>query len=265
MRRIEFFGIPGVGKTATYQELIKLKSTKKEWLFSSEAKKYSVLKKLQKEKKANLKQYLLYLFRKGLILLPLIGTATGISDFLIKEDKKELFHSFYKKNSQFVDICAGCFAEQNKESYRRFYGASLFYNLACELIFYEKHIENSTVIFDEGLAQKIFGVVDISSITERKIRDYFRYMPAPSGIVYFRCDDVTIVDERLKSRYKNKGKLLYSHKDLNDYTEWIGNAIKVTSITIDTLRNRGLSILEVPAELSASEKATEIKKFIRQI
>jgi len=267
MKRIEFFGVPGVGKTATYRALKSLRNSKREWLLFSEAKRVSVNNYICQNKGLNNKQRLVSLIQRLFINVPVAETIIGVGEgkYLAKRNDQGQFMRFAEEYDTFISNCAEGLLHTNRAAYRRLLGAHLLINTVNDISFLDQHLDDIKVVFDESITQKVFGVIDIeASDCKEKAYNYFISMPEPQGVVVFEGDSMTI-DKRLKQRYLEEGKLVPAHRNMDNYTNWIESASEIVKVGKRVFCEKEVKMLELSAKASVHENAKLIREFVLKV
>lgn len=259
MKRIDFLGAPGVGKSTLYKELLRQRKKPDKFLTPEEAK-VEVAKKHLIENK-NIKKH----FLKSLILNCSIFRKKHccLAEKILKNEKNEVLWKNKEKYNEVLKIALRGSNIEEKIPYRRFLGLSWFFDVFQKVLFLEENFDDF-VIYDESLSQKIYGLIfSENKEYEDSIVDYFRNCPKPFCVIFCRINKKGIF-KRIKQREKT-GKIIPGHRDVNNkkLEEIIVNQIEVSEIALKVLKERGIHVLEIDMANDIKKNAKEINIFLK--
>ncbi len=256
MKRIDFLGVPGTGKSTICNELVKVRSSFEDYCFPQEARRIIEAKALLQKKSIKNKaagylisnRFFSSFFKKSLY--------TGFS-------LKEELNAFYEKNGEFLSVCAMCVSEKVDSPNHKLLGATWLTKIIAEYHFLNRSINyDLKVVFDESLSQKIFGVSDVLNFKYELVSRYFKTMPKPDGLIIVK-GDVSTIKRRLFGRTKiNTGHIKLNEKEIST---WIENANKLVDLGEIVLKDRNIRTVEVPASNDPQTNARLIYEFIQDI
>lgn len=239
MRRIDFFGAPGVGKSTLYNEFLRRRKNSKVWMTPREAKIKLALEHLKKSN-INKKEFLAKLVLKNFLLKPIHLQLADDILFTLEEnnilDKRHIYNEFINK----VLLCA---LNEEKDPTRRLIGLNWFYYKLLFVSLLDSSTDNTTVIFDESLSQKVYGIIyQNNNINLKEIEDYFNMIPPPLCVVYCKLDP-----EETFNRLKKRKKVIPGHRGLSENLlfEKINIQLELASIGVNVLNSRGVKIIDV--------------------
>ena len=254
MKRIDFIGAPGVGKTSIYRELLRQRTKKDNWLTYDEAKIKIAEQYILKDKK-----YLkLVLLKASLFKNIHIFVADRI---LEKYYNKSLWNKRNEYNHFLSAVMEGILIER-KEPVRKLIGINWFFELIREVAFLENSKISGMFLFDESLSQKIYGLTEYNQrLSKNIVRDYFNAMPPPDILIYCYADFGTLLD-RLNNR---KNRIPVHHGLNNDQLKTvILNHMNISLIAKNILKKRNIPIIAVDTNNNIKTNAKEILNLIRR-
>ena len=250
MKRIELFGVEGIGKTTFYNELVSQRIKKDTWMTTEEARAKLAYKHLIENKKA-FKYYLAAISLKFNINKWMRSHICDDVLFSLQEknlmDKNESYQNFLQ-----VILKYGNTSEYSPQI--RLIRVARLYHITLKLVYLDNY-ESSDVFLSEGDNFSIHGLLLPhwqNEIYEEMIKEIFINMPVPAGLVYCYLDlEETI--RRIMNRKKN-GIITLAHRDPDDYDaivdnnhliQIIQNQSDMAAMGVDILRKRGVKILEM--------------------
>ena len=257
MKRIELIGPAGVGKSTLYNSLLKIRKSSSQWLTTKEANFNIVSHLLSSRKKMS---SLLY---KPQLHVPLI---TGfINRSILKNEYKVAIYERDKEWREFIYSVLQFKLEDESESVKILYRYNWLLSRLEEAALLEKYFPDNVVIIDESICQKIWPLIlplPSNSINEAG-NSLYRICPTPNGIIHITCSP-DVIFSRLKNREANKDHWMIGFKGLSDKSlyEQIEKSIQLTEICSKVMRERGVSILEIDAELNKDEQVKKVNSFI---
>ncbi len=255
MKRIDFLGVPGVGKTTLYYKLLQQRDDYEKWLTPPEAK----ILIAKKHVKANWRSAgeLLRLLALQLPNRTLQKKLTeNISDTLAGKAFQERLQEWMP----FIELCSFSLADGSKPPYYRFLLAKWFLSLLNDVALIESADLKHQVLFDDSLSQRATGMMPWDRLSgEQQSRKYFSLMPPPVAVVYLRADPQLIADRLVKRK-----KVIAQHQDLSyhDLLERTKIAALIVEAGAETLHSRGIPVLMVDALLPIAEMVVETKKLL---
>jgi hypothetical protein len=239
MKRIDFLGAPGVGKSTLYLSLLNNRKNKDIWISPQELLEFRILEEISKRKssKFNIIKFLgdYLIFFKPLSKIYLSSKVQAL-----------LNHAFSERKDSYNELIgAALSAEQliEKEHVRRLLGITWFFDVLKTVSVVETSNLDKLVLFDESICQKVFGITNCDFvIEEQKIQNYFSFIPLPDLLVYFYLDP-----ELNYNRIINRQKIIPSHKNLNmeELQKKILIHSKITDLGTEVLKDRGCKVLKL--------------------
>lgn len=120
-------------------------------------------------------------------------------------------------------------------------------------------LDPATAVHDELLLHRSFSVLPQSADIERDAATYFSLVPVPAAAVVVSADAAT-----LRARIAQRGSLPNCYAGLDDagFERSISNVLRAAEIAVETLRERGVEVLELDASGTAEHSAQTLHAFI---
>ena len=260
MKRIEFIGGSGVGKTTLFNEIIKLKNTQDSWMTVEEARRH--LAKIVKPKRKLHKLFQLYL-KINLINI----FQQQMANRILKSYKFDVIDSMQDSYSDLADLILEGLIKNSINSVKKIALASYFEQLLFDEI----------MLFDyfkiKGLVAFHDGIIHVSSEfnDEERVKTIFqnhrilKTSLIPVGVVYCYLDKIKCL-ERRKKRI-NEGKGTWGERTIKniELKELCNRSLKVALDKIKVLRNYNIEVLELNMEEPVSVNAKKAYNFINRL
>lgn len=258
MERIDFFGVPGVGKTTLYNELLKQRRRKEQWLTPEEARiciAKSYLCSRCNSMREQTRLLLLNVVKINVVQKRLTERLT--SSLAGKALRRRLIEFM-----PFIELCAESLGDKNKPPFYRFLLARWFLNNLEEAALVGEFNINKKVLFDESLSQRATGMMPWDySAGEAWSRKYFELVPLPDAVILLRAEPAQIANRIIG---RKEQKINFQHRGLTDNE--VRERIKIAAMVVKTgagiLRERGVRILELDALQPIDKMAEETAFFI---
>lgn len=248
-RYIELVGVPGVGKTSTYNYLKNLQTEKDEWKLLEDLFRTPVL--IQPNFNLWLKNSIKYLL--GLPTIPKIKIAHNtkvLDDFIAQNDELiEIFWEVTVSKNHNID-------GKDLRFHSVYYMMSIFQNLQA----IKDYSSDKCFILDEGLILNLnyFTNEALEETLDRQISHVLDRIYLPAGVVLFEGDLETIIE-----RTKNRGILKPRDQNLSDDKLRISR--EETAIEkrrfVQAVERRNIPIMALNATDTIESKAKEITAF----
>jgi thymidylate kinase len=270
MRRVEIFGVEGIGKTTLYKELVKRRKRRDNWRTLDEA---SIRVAYKYAKECN-KISFIHLIAPILLRIPIHRTIRSyLCDQLLQIPQKEVVIQNRPYSMFFQAIINFCNVEQYNPQLR-LYRATNLYSTSCRIMYLENHI-SSDIFVIEGETISIYGLLlshQLDESCEDLAKNFFLNIPPPAGLIYCKLDPEKTI-ERIQKRNKD-GIITIAHRDPEDYnslieTSQLRRIIKyqniIADIGIKVLRNRGVRILVIDMEDTLEKNISKIQKYLHEM
>lgn len=258
MKRIEFLGAPGIGKTTIYCELMRQRKRQDKCLSIDEAK-IAITKCYLRRHPHTINN-----ISRLILLYAFCVTAVQkrLSESISQSMAKKALESRLESWMPFIEKCSFCLADCTKPPYYRFLLANWFLCQLNDVALVEAHNMDYKVIFDESLSQRSMGILPWNNPVDKKqVRDYFMLVPAPDAVVCMYAKPQYIY-ERVKARQQNR--IIVQHKGLSDseLMERTKYAAEVVDNGLRVIKERGIPVIEVNACLPVDQIVEKIQQFI---
>ncbi|NLN86083.1 MAG: hypothetical protein GX133_00485 [Syntrophomonadaceae bacterium] len=260
MKRIEFIGGSGIGKSTLYREVVRHKKRQDPWMTAAEARGY--LAKTIEVDKAALRLAQLYLKTNIPITKRLRGYLTSK---ILSRYSRDIFDSVHEKYLDVADAFLGPLYEYGEiNSVRKLSLYAHYYNQSLlQIMLLDYYKLNEVVVFDDGLIHNTPGFSE---------EDRFRAILAnhanngtsviPTGIVYCIMNEKSYL-ERRKGKIR-QGRGTARERTLNDeqLERSCHQFLKSSHGKISLLRKYGIPGLEIDMDDPIKENAQTVYEYI---
>ena len=259
MKRIDFIGSPGVGKTTLYNLFMARRKRHEQWLTPVEAK-INIAKEYLRQCSCFSKDMV------RLVLIQLIQVRSvqnklseSIYNSLASKALKERVNSWMP----FIELCSESLGDQEKPPFYRFQLAKWFLNDLQDTALVDSARINKTVVFDESLSQRATGLLpwNIKFIGQQS-RKYFKLMPPPDGLIVLQAEPEIIV-QRIMARRPQKVNAQHEGLVEEELWERIKIYAEIVGIGSAVLRERGVQVLALDAALPVEVMLSKLNHFMR--
>jgi hypothetical protein len=257
VRRVDLIGPPGVGKSSFCEHLIRNRQRGALWNTETELEKACALRLVQRQR--------LVWQRLGLVAtarIPRLSKAA--SRHINRRMEREAFEWFADEFEGFVSLAKDAFCSSDKSEYRRAIGYHRFVSTMMRWAVLLRWAPSMTVLCDESIVQKMFGVLCWSQRGMALTKEYCRTMPRPSAVVCL-VDAPTAIVGRIHGRQEEGGKTIPGHKGLSTK-----ELLSVTQTMLDivlameeALRGEGIPVLKLDASEEQTKNAGRVATFMQ--
>lgn len=242
---IELIGVPGVGKTTTYNFLGTKAAKNDKWILYEDLIKYKVTD--IKNLKAVVKQY--------------IGKITRLNAIT---PNMNTLDNYFQSNPQLMELFWERIAkkENNLGKDLRFYSV----NYIMAVIEKIQNIKDAKLsrycILDEGLVHNVNYFTNQNS-TLKQISSVLDIMDLPKAVVYFDGELDIIIDRTLM-----RGKLRPRDENLSSKKELINSrlrSIQEKELYVEAIQSKDIPLLKLEARESVMAKSERIQSFIQSL
>ena len=259
MKRIDFLGAPGVGKTTLFNELLKQRGhCGKKWMTPQESK-ILIAKQYVRSDLWSLKEFIRFLILQ--FANPVVQKK--LTENIYKSLADKAFKEKLEEWMPFIELCGKSLGDTGKPSYYRFLLAKWLLSQLEDVALIELNNFNKQVIFEESLSQKAVGLMPWDYILgEKQSIEFYNLMPPPGAVVLLRADPEKVT-ERLMNRKSEK--LIVQHRGLSyhDLLERTKIATLIIKTGAETLNKRGIPILDLDGLLPVQELLQKTFNFIK--
>lgn len=240
MKRVDFLGAPGTGKSTLYSQLVPRLDKSSNWYSLKDAEHIIVKDYLNSLNTRNSKEYLARLVINNYLLKPI---HSKINSKLIKRIENDIIWKNRIKYVDFLNEVLSSISTQEKDPVNKLMGINWFYDVIKSVAIIENSNDVYNVIFDESLSQKVYGIAHYYGPKDKqKVEMYFKLMPKPKKLVY--CH---LTSDKILERVQHRSKTIPSHRELSetDLINKINNHIQISEIGYRVLKDRGVDVIKV--------------------
>ena len=260
IRRIDFLGSPGIGKSTLYNELFKSRTKKDGWMTSIEAKiKLAQIHLKRKDKKFfehvvtifldyNIHKKIHHLL--SLIILERYGASLSWSDKeAIEFDKIIKAIAFSPFPPELRLLRFGWLLESAKD--------------VAYLKGFEEVNLNMTVFFNESLTQKLINIGPWNSQDEKlNLDNLCNVLGSVSAVIFLDADDNTVLNRFLKRLKQRRNIHLFGMQTETEMINYIKLRLRSARQLADSLESRGVRIIRVNAEEPIPDQVAFLRKAL---
>lgn len=260
MKRIELIGAAGVGKSSLLQFLIKTKKTKNQWYTSQEAR-----SEILKSPYIYDKSHFRYLYKIGLSI-PVIRNT--IKNDVFKDEYKDALWSYNNEWKDFIHTCMNKKQFSAYDSVRMLYRYQWLLMKLEEAALFKKYQSEKYVILDESVCQKLWPIIillDRSKLGEIS-EELFSKVPLPHGMIHIDAGP-DLVYHRLSKRESLKDEWILGYRgyDESALRQVIEDSLTVIRTGVNTMRKRGVDILDISASENSDDKLRKANHFLKDL
>lgn len=260
MKRIDFLGAAGVGKSTVYSALIQQRE-KKEKLFTVQEAKVKIAQKYYWKKNKSIDDWCKLVAIS--LPLPIKVRSLVAAKLLHRQNEIKMWNDRYKFSSFFDAILKGTYLNE-RDMLRRVLGVKRIYDLFEDVMLIEGSDLPGIVVCDDSLSQKIYAIAEMYNFsTEDVIEKYFNTFPIPQAVIHF-SNEPHVVLSHVKKRTKEGGETVQWHRDVDnkELLSRVTSQLKISKIGADILVQRGVPVLKIETTKAARENAQRILQFI---
>ena len=261
LKRIEFVGGSGVGKTTLLKEIIKLKKSKDCWMTVEETRRNLA-------KTIKLKRKLHKLFQLYLKINPISIFQQSMINRILNSYMVDVLDSMYEYYSDIADSIFETLCKNDKtNSVMNMSTAAHCFNLLYrELMFFNYFKIDSLVVFDESIIHHSSAFSD-----EEKVKMLFKNHKKlgtsiiPIGIVYCHLDRVKYLERRKNRIREGKATFFDRNQKNEELQKSCYRELKATEDKIKVLKNYDIEILKLNMENPVTVNAKKVYDFINKL
>lgn len=254
MKRIDLLGVPGSGKSTVYKHLRKIRATQQSYLFAAEARHMARTKIIGRENKI-----------KGLFINTLLASKAfrkvfGQSVYLTGDQTRAAIEQCSQEYKEFLEACAEGGLQKRSDPAHMLLGYYWLTGKIEEFYFLENILDQDTrVVFDESLSQKIFGLTDLLTVDEQFIKDYFRTVPQPAAVIVLTGEPSLIL-----SYLEQKARHNIAHRNLSsdEQIRWLEQGCRLVELAKTIYHQRGVKVLDLSAVAKPAQNARLVNDFL---
>lgn len=256
IKRIDFLGAPGIGKSTIYTQFTK-----------RFGRKLGIVPEFEARTRAA-RAYSYRLPKKeGLISRFVLFFPKFRNPYVVSlEDKicDKHFRKYVDVNGDLFSTIHNSFCCSEKDNYRRQFGYNSVISklkIFCSLDSYYAGL----VLSDESLSQKVYGINPSDKLDKAFVISYFENIPVPNYLIYFYANASAVV-KRIKGRDLKGGKMIPGHtgKSLDELLEMTETALKISEIGSKILEQRGAKVLKLNAQENTEDNLNALAEFLKR-
>lgn len=255
MHRIDFLGVPGVGKTTLYRHLLARRG-RSTWITPTDG----------------IRRFAVAALLGGRAwLLPALGipglreVAYGYARIRCKRTGKNIYlRERHRWEPVLSEVFGNATFEQPAVWLQR---ASSFHGKLQEVLLVQEYVGRRWVIWDESLTHRLVCVCATASDPQRRAARAFEVIPAPDAVIY--CySAIRTIGERITGRRKGSevdrmeefrgGDTGYAH-------EWTRCAANVSEVAASVMKKRGIEVLMVDTSRNIEEQVIQVEGFLKPL
>jgi len=265
MKRIEFIGASGVGKTTLFKSLLKERNFNDSWLTPEEAR-INVVKGLshsQISSKRKLIKY--YLIRFNLFQ----GKHKAYALDVLKQYEKEVFDNVLKDYNCLLQLKLDSLVNNdNIEPYRKARSVEFYLKvLMHDVAFLDYFNVNDIIVYHDGIIHNNSGITKLNDIKANQKYDKLYEKILPTGII---CCKLSL-DENYRRRKhriatnKNRGTFIERGLSDEDLYDLCKRSLDSVERKAETLKSFGIPVLDINTAVNHKYNALMILEFIKEI
>lgn len=263
MKRIEFIGVSGVGKTRLFGELVKRRNKEDAWITPEEA----TIQIAKKRTFADMRSMKLMIKLGCLKANILQGKHNSFSKSITDDIRQEAFWKIGDNYNFLFGIHLKNVLENGElEPRRQSYTVAFYLHRAMDVIMLDFCRISQVVVFDDGILHNNCGIAKLCSYMHQiDPKSLVCSGLDPLGIVYCSSDSETIF-KQVKQRC-NQGRASFLERNLDDAELYarVEKGMRCSAEKVENLKRRDVPVLEVNTSADVPTNITTISKFIRQV
>ena len=264
MRRIEFIGASGTGKSTFFQELMKQRGREDNWITPPEGR-IQVAKTLSFRQR-NSSRYVLMLATMKLNMLK--KSQSNIATLLLKKIHKESFAQKISEYDPIIEVfLQGIMSNTNMESYRKGQFVEFFINLIItDLLMLEPLDKEQVVVFDDGMIHNLEGLTNEKYFNEmiRRNPDILK-LCFPDAIIFLELNEEDVFNRRKKRIASGQATMLENNMDDQQLRQVCKESIEESKQLIFLLESYHIPILTIDMDEEKNANLKKVLHFIRNI
>jgi thymidylate kinase len=263
MKKIEFIGASGVGKTTFYKELLALNKKNRIWKTPAEAR-IKIAKDMDIKDLKGLKK--LYLLCLKLNIFP--SRHSIFASFVLNNYMNEKTYNEIYKYDDLISLMLKAINDDNEtEAFRKCKFIAFYINLIIhDVLALEDLRENELIVYDDGIVHNISGLVieERFNMMTKKNHNILKYI-FPQGVIF--CE--LTVEENIKRRKKRiadgKGTFLENNISHEKIVQICRRSIDYANKKIILLEKFNIPVLKINMNDPVRENARLVNEFINVI
>jgi hypothetical protein len=262
MKRIEFIGGSGIGKSTLLREFVKMKRPDDRWMTADEAKIY--LAKKVNVNKGILKRLLQIYLKIGIFKRFRVNIAVTILDDFY-DNTIDSMQEYYCDAAQL--FLESLYEDNNRNSIQKV-ALAAYYNklLISEIMLFNYYQLDNLVVYDDSIIHNTlkFGDQDRSSDVFKNHKNSDTGV-IPIGVVHCYINEEIYIKRREGRIIQGDGTVLDRTKNDDELAQLCRRALKSAADKINVLKNHRIPVLEVDMANSVKDNAEMVYDFINKL
>lgn len=263
MERVDFIGVPGVGKSTLYKTLLRRRRRWRDrWLTPDEAK---VVVARQLALRGGLKKKLT---TPGLFVPHL---QKILADHFTKTDA----HNALRGNNElavYLELWEKALASTVASTAKRARLLAHWVKWTEDLALLTQHLGNRVVVYDDSYSKLVCGWLGGLEASITHVAEFFRKGSVPAAIIWVKDPEPDRVTQRLIQRSERdhgrdtQGRLKFSNQwwREEELHVFVRNRVRFDLEAVRILREREVPVLEIEACYSLERQAETVEAFLRE-
>jgi thymidylate kinase len=258
MKKVEFLGAPGIGKTTIIKELISCRKKNDKYISLGEAKniilKRNILNKIYQPK--SLLKLVILKYGK------LLGLTEKYYDDIIGTLSNSSGNSNYDEFRPFLKCCDKLLRHSEDDPIYRLLTTRWLLISLDEYINLNSIDLNYTVIIDEFVTHKSIGILSSSnSFEDKHCKEYFSLVPTGDLVIYLYAEPKIIMERIIQRRSE---RITYQHRGLSEsqILEKTTMAVRIVEMGAEILKERGVNVVKIDGTNTIARIVNDIKKHV---
>ena len=261
MKKIEFIGASGVGKTTLFNEILRNRSEEASWITPTEAR-----IQLAKTEQVEVPKFSLQALMQTCLRMNIFKRRHAfLSDHVLRRLEQKVLLESMSQYNDIIDLSLREIAmDENVEPYKKVSFIDFYMNLILhDILTIEKYNDHSLVVYDDGLIHNSYAVND-----ESKFDNLLNKNPSliekvlPQGGVFCELSAVDNLSRR-KSRISNgRGHLLEIQQDDDQLYKFCEESIRISNQIISIFEKYGIPVLRLDMNESNEKNIALFNQFI---
>lgn len=270
MKRIEIFGVEGIGKTTLYSELKKRRNNTDSWKTMEEARSKLAYYHLIEGQRLTKTLFVSYLIKINLNM----WLTSHLCDYALEDLEKHTLIDENKLYDPFLKVLLDYCCMEGYTPQIRLERIIALYRIILKTAHLDNY-DSPDIYLSEANNFSLFGLLLphwYNKDYKRFVRSYFENMPPPFGLIYCTLDlEETI--SRIVQR-KKCGIITTAHRnplnfdsilDDDQLINVVKSQIYCVNIGVEILKERGVKILEVQMSEELTNNINQISIFLKSL
>lgn len=264
MRKIEFIGASGTGKSTLFEEVLKNRGEEDTWITPTEG-------RIQIVKKMSSGQYHSPLYKIMLTVIKLNlfkKNHSAIATFLLKKSKKERLALQLQEYDPLIKIfLQGMMMDLHMESYRKGQFIRFYLNLIeTDLLLLEDIVPEQLIVYDDGIIHNTEGITNEKFFNEM-VQSNSKILEKilPDGVVFCELSEIENYKRRKSRIVQGKGTMIENNLSDQQLKDLCHTSMEESKETIAILEAFSIPVLRINMDDDFEKNIDIVNEFIRKI